>query len=164
MAPPLPCGCAAVTDPTTVDHGMSDSKCELHDVVLADDDPDDQFMIRRALDRCCPGLALHGVRDGLELMDYLQHRRHVELPRLVLLDLNMPRMDGREALRALRADPLFSALSVVVLTTSVEKGDRLCAVELGASAFVSKPDGFVELCDTLQRTLKVWMRPTGVAP
>ena len=137
---------------------------ELHDVVLADDDPDDQFMIRRALGRCCPGLAVHGVRDGLELMDYLQGRLCAELPRLVLLDLNMPRMDGREVLHALRMDPLLGSLPVVVLTTSVEKGDRRGAAELGASAFVSKPDGFVELCDALQSTLRDWMRPAGVAP
>jgi CheY-like chemotaxis protein len=134
---------------------------ERHDVVLADDDPDDQFMIRRALGRCCPGLAVHGVRDGIELMDYLQDRQDVDLPRLVLLDLNMPRMDGREALRALRAASALVRLPVVVLTTSVEKGDRQSATALGASAFVSKPDGFVELCEALRLTLEAWMRPLG---
>ncbi|MGQ0528857.1 MAG: response regulator [Panacagrimonas sp.] len=141
---------------------MSDAPGELHDVVLADDDADDQFMIRRALCRCCPGLAVHGVRDGLELMDYLQHRSPALLPRLVLLDLNMPRMDGREALRALRADPRLYGLSVVVLTTSVQKSDQLGVTALGASDFVSKPDGFVELCDSLKRTLNTWMRPLTV--
>lgn len=141
---------------------MNDASCELHDVVLADDDVDDQFIILRALSRCSPGLTVHVVRDGLELMAYLQLRPQAWLPRLVLLDLNMPRMDGREALRALRADPCLLGLPVVVLTTSVQKTDQLAVTALGASDFVSKPDGFIELCNALQRIVKIWVRPRTV--
>lgn len=122
-------------------------------VVLADDDPDDRFMITRALHRVRPALGIAAVRDGIELIEHLRSRIHHELPQLVLLDLNMPRMDGREVLRALRADAALQQVPVVVLTTSVESMDATRAVALGAVQVLSKPDGFGALVDVMRRLL-----------
>lgn len=134
-------------------------------LVLAEDDPDDRFLITRALRRCRADLEPHAVRDGVELLDYLRGQIvSGRLPRLVLLDLNMPRMDGREALREIKADPRLCALPVVVLTTSVEPEDLLQVQGLGAASFVSKPEGLSQLAGALGPLLDRWLdeqyRPT----
>lgn len=129
-------------------------------VVLADDDPDDRFMITRALHRVRPALGIAAVRDGIELIEHLRSRIHHELPQLVLLDLNMPRMDGREVLRTLRADAALQQVPVVVLTTSVESMDATRAVALGAVQVLSKPDGFSALVDVMRRLLDQYVDVT----
>ena len=114
-------------------------------VVLAEDDPEDRFMILRALRRARPALRVTEVRDGIELIDYLASRDEGGLPNLILLDLNMPRMNGREALVAIRGNARLAALSVVVLSTSIEPEDMHCVQALGVSKFLSKPEAFRSL-------------------
>ena len=120
-------------------------------VLMADDDPDDRLMMQDAFRACGPGPDLRFVRDGEELLDWL--RSH-PLPGLVLLDLNMPRKDGREALREIRADAVLRHLPVVVLSTSSAEEDIARALADGVDAFLTKPvtaDGMAALVQGLAR-------------
>jgi CheY-like chemotaxis protein len=123
------------------------------DLLLAEDDPDDRFMMLRALKRVRPLLQVVAVQDGIELMAYLHGCAADALPQLVLLDLNMPRMDGREVLSAMRAEAALCRIPVVVLTTSVEPEDRDQAMALKAAAFASKPDEYAQLVRMLEELL-----------
>ena len=129
------------------------------ELVLAEDDPDDRFLIERALRRARPRVSVTAVSDGIELMDLLQRRRDGVLPGLVLLDLNMPRMDGREVLASMSADAVLRAVPVVVLSTSVEPEDIARARALNAAAFVSKPDEFGKLMLVLREMLDTYLGP-----
>ena len=129
-------------------------------IVMADDDAEDRMLAKKALAKARLANDLHLVNDGSELMDYLhQHREYSSgpgspLPALILLDLNMPKMDGREALREIKGDPRLRRIPVVVLTTSRAQEDIYRTYDLGANSFVTKPvtfDGLVELMRDLDR-------------
>lgn len=131
-------------------------------ILLADDDPDDRMLTRRALQKSRLANELFTVEDGEELMQYL--RREGEYadpeksprPGLILLDLNMPRKDGREALREIKSDPLFRRIPVVVLTTSEAELDILRSYDLGVNAFVTKPVTFDGLATAIRRIGDFW--------
>ncbi len=133
-------------------------------ILLADDDPDDRMMIRRALAEHRPEEKIRMVEDGEELMDYLRRRGSFEgqdvapRPGLILLDLNMPRKDGREALREIKSDPALRTIPVVVLTTSEAERDVLESYDLGVNAFVTKPVRFSELVDAIGTIGDFWFR------
>lgn len=129
-------------------------------VLIADDDPDDRFLILRALRRCDAALSASAVRDGVELIAHLHARqaRSLPLPRLVLLDLNMPCMEGREVLRQVRSNSALKDLRVVVLTTSVQHEDGARAMALGANACLSKPEAFATLVEILRPHVGAAMR------
>lgn len=127
-------------------------------VLMADDDEDDRLLARDAFSECDPEVRLRFVEDGQELLDYLQGRGAFEqrsshpLPGLILLDLNMPRKDGREALAEIKADPALRRIPVVVFTTSKAEEDVLRSYDLGVSSFISKPvsyEALVRLVATL---------------
>lgn len=122
-------------------------------MLIAEDDPDDLFLIRRTLHRLRPGLSIAAARDGIELFEYLGCCNDAELPGLIIIDLNMPRMDGREVLRALRQDPRLCSLPVVVMTTSVEPEDFQRAKSLNAMAVISKPEQFTTMVSILRTLL-----------
>ena len=128
-------------------------------LVLAEDDPDDRFLIVRALRRIRPSLQIMQVCDGIELIEHLRARAAGVLPQLVLLDLNMPRMDGREVLALLHADPVLCTIPVVVLSTSVEREDLEQARALGAADFISKPDDFSRTVEVLRALLAKCLDP-----
>ena len=133
------------------------------ELVLAEDDPDDRFLIVHALRRLRPQLQVATVADGIELIAHLQQRGDGALPRLVLLDLNMPRMDGREVLARLRDDQVFRSIPVVVLSTSVEPEDRSRTHALQAAAFLSKPEEFGAMLAALRELLDQRLGPLPVA-
>ncbi|MBC7905286.1 MAG: response regulator [Rhodospirillaceae bacterium] len=126
---------------------------------MADDDPADVRLTQKALEECRLKSDFRHVRDGQELLDYL-HRsgRYADpasspRPGLILLDLNMPGMDGRAALTALKADADLRRIPVVILSTSKADEDVARSYDLGANSFVSKPvtfDGLVEVVRTLE--------------
>jgi CheY-like chemotaxis protein len=132
-------------------------------ILMADDDADDCLLVREALVENGRKYDLRVVRDGEELLDYL-HRRGpyaevgaAPVPDLILLDLKMPKKDGREALRELKADAWFKQIPVVVLTTSTDKDDIEYSYRMGVNSYVTKPVTFralVELMDTLG---KYWL-------
>ena len=131
---------------------------------MADDDPDDRLLAKDALAECkLPG-ELHFVEDGEELLDYL-HRRgkftggpHASAPRpgLILLDLNMPKKDGREALREIKSHPELRKIPVVVLTTSKADIDVAQIYDLGANSFISKPVTFDSLVKVMRILGNYW--------
>ena len=115
------------------------------EVLLVEDDPGDELMTREAFEDNKIGNRLHVARDGEEALDFLYRRGvHAEAPRvdLVLLDLNLPKYDGRQVLERIRADPDLTHLPVVVLTTSSSEEDILRSYKLHANAYVTKPVDF----------------------
>jgi CheY-like chemotaxis protein len=111
-------------------------------VVMADDDDDDCMLAGDAFRECGARGDFLCVEDGIELLDYLSGSGL--LPALILLDLNMPRKDGRQALEEIKAIPTFRSIPVVVLTTSREEEDVIYTRELGANSFITKPATFDE--------------------
>ena len=112
------------------------------DVLLVEDDPGDELMTREAFEDNKIGNTLHVVRDGEEALDFLYRRAgHADAPRpdLILLDLNLPKYDGRQVLEKIKSDPELSDIPVVVLTTSAAEEDILRSYKLHANAYVTKP-------------------------
>jgi|SRR5690554_2061000 len=127
-------------------------------VLMADDDDDDRLLAYEALIESKAGYEIHFVKDGIELMRYLYREgdfsahRSNPLPNLILLDLNMPRKDGREVLVELKADPALAKIPVVILTTSNTQEDMHYTRALGATAYQTKPvtfKGMVEFMKSL---------------
>jgi len=139
-------------------------------ILLAEDDPDDRMLTVRALRKNRLVNTIKSVEDGEELMAYLHRRgRYAEeeaapRPGLILLDLNMPRMDGREALRAIKEDPDLRRIPVVVLTTSHAERDVVQSYDLGVNAFVTKPITFEELADCLRVLGNFWFEIVKLPP
>jgi CheY-like chemotaxis protein len=126
---------------------------------MADDDIDDRFFAQEALAECRLANPLNFVEDGEMLLEYL-HREgpYSEAPRpgLILLDLNMPRLDGRQALQAIKADPLLRQIPIVVLTTSKAEEDVYRSYDLGANSFITKPVTFEGLVNVLKDVGRYW--------
>lgn len=127
-------------------------------ILMADDDADDRMMAQDAFDEVHLANELHFVEDGEALLDYLYRRGHYatrragQEPGLILLDLNMPKKDGRQALQEIKADPALRHIPIVVLTTSQAEEDILRTYDLGVNSFITKPvtfGGLVELVKTL---------------
>ncbi len=129
-------------------------------ILMAEDDPDDRFFVEQALLEIGNGVDVRFVGDGEELMDYLlRSGKHADAtssprPMLIFLDLNMPRKDGRQALREIKTDPDLKKIPVVIWTTSEEVGDRIYCREAGAEAYVIKPPDYSELVDTVKQMIK----------
>jgi CheY-like chemotaxis protein len=131
-------------------------------ILLADDDADDRLLVRDSLAECnFPG-QVHFVEDGEELMNYLTRQgKYADAlahpsPGLVLLDLNMPRKSGREALREIKSDPRFKRIPVVVFSTSQADADIAATYELGANAFVTKPTSYHALVNVMNAVKEYW--------
>ena len=131
-------------------------------LLLADDDSDDRLLVKDALRECGWEADLRCVENGEELLDYLLHRGKYSSPAsapwpgLILLDLNMPRKDGREALREIRAAPELRRLPVVILTTSNARTDIARTYDLGANSFISKPTEFDALVKVMRVLGQYW--------
>ncbi|MCK0092316.1 response regulator [Rhodococcus sp. F64268] len=112
------------------------------DVLLVEDDPGDELMTREAFEDNKIGNSLHVARDGEEALDFLYRRgAHADAPKpdLILLDLNLPKYDGRQVLERIKSDPDLAPIPVVVLTTSSAEEDILRSYRLHANAYVTKP-------------------------
>lgn len=143
---------------------------ELVHIVVAEDDPDDQFLIKEAFAEAHLVNKVDFVEDGQELIDYLnRHGKFADiegpfLPGLVLLDLNLPRMDGREALKIIRADPKLHRIPVIVLTTSQAEEDVLRTYDLGANSFITKPVTFEDLAHIIKSLSEYWLQIVRLPP
>jgi CheY-like chemotaxis protein len=137
-------------------------KTEPITILMAEDDPDDRFLAEEALEEARLANDLHFVHNGETLMDYLHRRGDYAAPEsaprpgLILLDLNMPRKDGRQALKEIKADPSLRLIPVVVLTTSKAEEDILRSYNLGASAYITKPVTFESLVDVMKVLGRFW--------
>jgi two-component system response regulator len=132
-------------------------------ILMADDDPDDREMTREAFQESLLANDLRFVENGVELMDYL-HRRGKYAdpatsprPGLILLDLNMPKKDGREALREIKSDPKLKTIRVVVLTTSKAEEDIVRTYDLSAASYITKPVTFQALLEVVRTLGKYWL-------
>ncbi|MGD9159546.1 MAG: response regulator [Desulfobacteraceae bacterium] len=123
---------------------------ELSVILVAEDDPDDRFLIEQAFRTGGFSNRLFFVEDGVELLDYLFGREQYAAngstrPGCLLLDLKMPRMDGREALQAIRQNPEYADMPILILSTSDSENDKQYCTELGVYDYVTKPDNFAGL-------------------
>ncbi len=133
-------------------------------ILLAEDDSDDRLLVQEAIGDCGWQGELRCVDNGEQLLDYLHkrgkylHPADAPRPGLILLDLNMPRKDGRQALREIKADPSLRRTPVVVLTTSKADTDIAGIYELGANSFISKPVQFEGLVSALRTLCDYWFK------
>ena len=132
-------------------------------ILLADDDEDDRLMARDALRDARLHNDLRFVVDGVDLLDYLRREGRYAAPGaaprpgLILLDLNMPRMDGREALQAIKGDPSLRSIPVIVLTTSKAEEDIVRSYDLGSNSFITKPVTFLGLVEVMKVFSRYWL-------
>lgn len=128
---------------------------------MADDDLDDRLLMKEALEENKHSHSLHFVEDGIELLNYLRKKgrfmqEHSPRPNLILLDLNMPKMDGRQALAHIKADADLKNIPVVIFTTSTAKEDILKTYNLGANSFICKPVEFKEMVEIAREITTYW--------
>ncbi len=139
-------------------------------ILVADDDPDDRQMTREAFQESLLLNDLRFVEDGEELMDYLHQRGKfagegaAPPPGLILLDLNMPRKDGREALQEIKSDPRLRAIRVIIMTTSKAEEDVIRSYDLSASSYITKPVTFERLVDVVRTLGKYWLEIVELPP
>ncbi len=132
-------------------------------ILMADDDPDDRQLTLEAFEEAKLANDLRFVEDGVELLDYLYRRGKYSDPKssprpgIILLDLNMPRKDGREALQEFKADPRFRTIRVIILTTSKAEQDILETYNLSAASYITKPVTFERLVDVVKTLGKYWL-------
>jgi CheY-like chemotaxis protein len=139
-------------------------------ILYADDDAEDRMLVKEAWEENRLANELHFVEDGEDLLDYLRRKgKYADLngsplPGMILLDLNMPRKDGREALQEIKADPRLRSIPVVVLTTSKAEEDILRSYDLGVNSFIIKPVTFDSLVDITKTLSKYWFEVVELPP
>jgi two-component system, response regulator len=130
-------------------------------ILMADDDPDDRMLMKEAMEENDLPHTIRFVEDGSELLDYLYNRGKFakdkpNKPHLILLDLNMPKMDGREALSHIKSHIIFRRIPVIVLTTSKLEEDIVKSYDLGVNSFICKPVRFSELVEVTREIGNYW--------
>ena len=139
-------------------------------IVIADDDPEDRMLAEDALKEGRLVNDIRFVEDGEELLDYLQRRGKYSdpdsspRPGMILLDLNMPRMDGREALKYIKGDPELRRIPIVVLTTSKAEEDIYRTYDLGVNSFIIKPVTFDSLVNIMRVLEAYWFEIVEIPP
>ena len=136
-------------------------------ILLVDDDEDDRYLTREAFHQHYPSSTISFAEDGEDLLDFLNYQGRYSgaahtLPELILLDLNMPRKDGREALREIKASELFRHIPIVVLTTSDAKDDIETSYFNGANSFITKPPTFQRLSEVTKAIAQYWFNVVTV--
>jgi two-component system, response regulator len=132
-------------------------------ILLVEDNRDDEELTLRALAKTNITNRVVVARDGVEALDYLfrrgthANRSQDEEPQVVLLDLNLPRIDGLEVLRTVRADPTLRLLPIVVLTSSIEEQDLITSYGLGANSYIRKPVDFTQFVESVRQLGLYWL-------
>jgi CheY-like chemotaxis protein len=135
-------------------------------ILIADDDPDDRQLIHEALIETHVTADIRFVEDGEELMDFLHHRGKYKMastlayPGLILLDLNMPKKDGREALKEIKSEPRLRHIPIIILTTSKAEEDVFRTYNLGANSVILKPVTYSGLIDIMRSLTQYWLEVT----
>ena len=149
---------------------MPDTESKLIPILIADDDEEDRMLTRDALEESRLANPIHFVEDGVELLDFLYRRgRYADeeaspRPGLILLDINMPRMTGLEALRHIKEDPDLRRIPTVILTTSRADEDIIRGYDLGVNSFISKPVTFQGLVSMMRMLGTYWFEIVELAP
>jgi two-component system response regulator len=139
-------------------------------ILVADDDPDDRMMIQEAFTENRIANKIVFVEDGEQLTAFLRREgpfaelKDEPYPGIILLDLNMPKKDGREALRELKADPELCRIPIIVLTTSQAEEDIVRTYGLGVSSFITKPVSFEGLVDAVRVICQYWIQIVALPP
>jgi CheY-like chemotaxis protein len=130
------------------------------DILLVEDEPADAHLVRSALQEGRVFCKLHHVADGIEAVAFLRHQgeqyQNVPRPDMILLDLNMPRMNGREFLAVIKADEALKSIPVVVLTTSDVERDITASYHLGAAGYITKPVDMEQFIDAIRQVGNYW--------
>ncbi|MHB0981418.1 MAG: response regulator [Thermoleophilia bacterium] len=133
-------------------------------ILMAEDDADDRLLVKEAFQESRVANNIQFVENGVELLDYLRRQgkyanpESYPKPDLILLDLNMPRKDGREALQEIKADPHLRHMPVVVLTTSKTEEDVLRSYDIGAAGYITKPVTFEALVQAVKGLGEYWVQ------
>jgi CheY-like chemotaxis protein len=140
-------------------------------ILICDDDQDDRMLTEQALEDAHVSNDLRFVKDGEQLLDYLYQRGEfagesglAPRPGLILLDLNMPKMDGREALKAIKGDPTLKEIPIVVLSTSGLDQDIIRSYQLGVNSFIKKPVTFSGLVEAMNVLGRYWLEIVELPP
>ena len=139
-------------------------------MVVADDDADDRMLIQEAMDECKLANPVDFCVDGVDLLEYLRREgrwadfKAKGLPGLILLDLNMPRMDGRRALQEIRADEKLKRIPIVILTTSKSEEDIVRTYDTGVNSFITKPVTFDGLSAVVATLKQYWFEIVALPP
>lgn len=135
-------------------------------ILIAEDDADDRFLLQTAFEENGFSDRLHFVENGVEALDFLQGLcatpGEPDLPRFMLLDLNMPKKDGREVLRELKQHPDLKKIPVVIFSTTNNEQEMRRCYELGANSYITKPNSFESLLKTVAALRSYWMHSGGV--
>ena len=138
-------------------------------ILMAEDDKDDQLLVRESFEETNFGNEIFFVEDGQQLIDFLRRRppfnkKNTPTPDLILLDLNMPRKDGREALQEIKQDPELNHIPIIVLTTSRAEEDIIRTYKLGVAGFITKPPTFEELVHVVKTIGEYWLKVVNLPP
>jgi len=138
-------------------------------ILIAEDDSDDTVLVQSAFQEFDSAYNLFSVQDGVELLEYLRNQQRyldstsAPRPDLILLDLNMPRMDGRQALAEIKADPYLRSIPVVVLSNSDLREDILRTYDLGGAGFIVKPQTFEDMLEVVKVINQYWFEVVQLA-
>lgn len=128
-----------------------------HTIAIVDDDADDREIIRDAFEANGNAIDYIFLENGDRLMQFLESSAADSLPSLILIDLNMPGKDGREALKEIKGNSRFIAIPTIVFTTSSSARDKHTTYNLGANCFITKPDTFNKLVELSQSIIRLWL-------
>mgnify|MGYP001602313727 CR=1 FL=1 len=133
-------------------------------ILLVEDNPKDKALTLRALKKQAVDVNVVVARDGVEALDYLSGSAEQSAPQLVLLDLKLPKIDGLEVLRRMRAQPRTHFVPVVILTSSTEDEDLLAGYALGANSYIRKPVDYNQFAEAVRQLGLYWMALNNPAP
>lgn len=138
-------------------------------ILIAEDDADDRFLLKAAFQENGFSDRLHFVDNGVELMDFLrsitdESNTAARFPKFILLDLNMPKKDGREVLREIKQHPVLKGIPVVIFSTTNNEQEMRRCYELGANSYVTKPNSFEHLLKIVANLRGYWMHGSGIIP
>ncbi|RYD58143.1 MAG: response regulator [Sphingobacteriales bacterium] len=135
-------------------------------ILIAEDDADDRFLLQAAFEENGFTDKLYFVENGVEVVEYLQtinaEKSENKFPRFILLDLNMPKKDGREVLRELKQHPDFKKIPVVIFSTTNNEQEMRRCYELGANSYITKPNSFESLLKTVAALRSYWMHTSSI--
>ena len=126
-------------------------------ILLVEDNPDDAGLTMRSLKKNNLSNNLLHLEDGEEALEYLEKHNHNKLPKVILLDLKMPKVDGLEVLRIIKKDPILKLIPVVILTSSKEEQDLVQSYSLGANSYIRKPIDFDNFMDAANQMGMYWL-------
>jgi CheY-like chemotaxis protein len=134
-------------------------------ILIAEDDADDRFLLQAAFEENGFKDTLQFVENGVEALEFLQNltnKEEADLPRFILLDLNMPKKDGREVLKELKQHPQFKKIPIVIFSTTNNEQEMRRCYELGANSYITKPNSFEGLLKTVAALRSYWMYTTNI--